>query len=623
MILIFGGTTEGREAAEAIDVAGELFYYSTKTEGQEVNLANGIHLSGVMDRRAMEEFCINKGIKLIVDAAHPFAEELHSTISCVAKRLKIKVIRYERGFPKVAEGLLDNIIFAKDYIEAISILKGGRYKRVVALSGVNTIAKFKPIWAGEGVEFWFRVLNRESSLKIVDREGFNRERLLFLEQESILDSGAIERINPDLIITKESGSSGYYLEKLELAKRLGVRVLVIKRPPLPEGFVEVYGVNGLRWEIERSVGFYPLKSGFTTGTYAAALAKCAVRYLLIKERYYRGDDFGEFITLPCGERLWVPLCSVEIGSCGVRIGVDGVKGIESDKNVDNVQSVYATAVKDSGDDPDITNGAVIGAEVALIAGNEVKVRGGVGVGVVTLPGLGIEIGQSAINKTPMEMIKSEIKGIQQLLGVNCGVEVIISIPQGEELAKRSFNPKLGIEGGLSIIGTKGIIKPFSKEAFVLSIKRELEVAKALGVEHIVINSGAKSERDVKKLVKEELPPQAFIHYGNYIGDTISMANELGFKRITMGIMVGKAVKLAAGNLNTHSKKVVIDREFVASVAKMCNLEPPRQDFNMARELLEIYNNAEGKLFFNKILELCYSHCKPLFTNGDLEIHLIL
>lgn len=133
------------------------------------------------------------------------------------------------------------------------------------------------------------------------------------------------------------------------------------------------------------------------------------------------------------------------------------------------------------------------------------------------------------------------------------IHVTISVPGGEEVAARTFNPRLGVVGGISIIGTSGIVKPFSSEAFVNSIRKEMSVAQATGSPRIVINSGAKSEKYIRSLYPE-LPSQAFVHYGNFIGETIRIAAELGIRQLTLGVMIGKAVKLAEGHLDTHSKK---------------------------------------------------------------------
>ena len=209
-------------------------------------------------------------------------------------------------------------------------------------------------------------------------------------------------------------------------------------------------------------------------------------------------------------------------------------------------------------------------------------------------------------------------------GLKTGVDVTISVPNGEEIAQKTFNPKLGIVGGISIIGTSGIVKPFSSDAFIASIRREMQVAKALGCVHVVINSGAKSERFVRQQYPDLLP-QAFIHYGNFIGETIGIASELGFTGLTLGIMLGKAVKLAEGFLDTHSKKVVMNKDFLADIARQSGCSEQIleaiQNITMARQLWDIIPE-KGTSFFTLILQKCYDVCKPLFSNGDLEILLI-
>ena len=218
------------------------------------------------------------------------------------------------------------------------------------------------------------------------------------------------------------------------------------------------------------------------------------------------------------------------------------------------------------------------------------------------------------------MITSELSAIY-----SGGLDVTISVPDGEALAQKTFNPKLGIVGGISIIGTSGIVRPFSSEAFVDAIRREVEVAKAIGAERLVINSGAKSERFVKSLYLT-LPSQAFVHYGNFIGETLKVAAEIGFSKVSMGIMIGKAVKLAEGNLDTHSKKVVMNKEFLQSIAQEvgCSDETVSliEQLTLARELWEMSNKRDKDALLSKLVELCAKHCSALVGEGELTILLI-
>lgn len=201
------------------------------------------------------------------------------------------------------------------------------------------------------------------------------------------------------------------------------------------------------------------------------------------------------------------------------------------------------------------------------------------------------------------------------------ISVTISVPQGAEIAHKTFNPRLGIEGGISIIGVSGIVKPFSEEAFIDSIRKCMMVAKASGSERVVINSGGKSERFVKALYPR-LPQQAFVEYGNYIGETLKIANELDFKEVTLGVMLGKAVKLAAGHLDTHSRKTTMDKDFIAQLLKESGCDIDICNITLARELWAMIPSDKVNTFASTIIRHCAKHCNPLLPNGTLTILLI-
>ncbi|MDR3059155.1 MAG: cobalt-precorrin-5B (C(1))-methyltransferase CbiD [Prevotella sp.] len=599
MILIFGGTTEGRKAISVCDEAAKPYYYATKGDLQKVETVHGIRLTGAMDQNDMTIFCKDNDIKLIVDAAHPFAEALHQNIATVSHNLNIPVIRLERNYPEHE----DNLLWFDSYNDAIGYLENNKVDNLLALTGVNTISKLKPYW--EKHTCCFRILDREESRSIVTKEGFPFERILYYSQGEN-ETSLFEELKPKAIITKESGESGGFNEKIKAAQKLNIPVLVVKRPPLSPSFISVYGENGLRKQIEKLLpGFFELKTGYTTGTCATAATKAALITLLTEE-----EQTDVSLTLPNGEWVRIPIHSTIV--------------------IDN--KVSSSVLKDSGDDPDITNGQEIVSTVCLNNNHKgVRFLQGKGVGMVTLPGLDAAIGEPAINKTPRIMMKREVFKVfrhhQDRLpdkSLKTGLDITISVPNGEELALRTFNPKLGIIGGISIIGTSGIIKPFSSEAFVASIRREIQVAKALNCERVVINSGAKSERYVKALYPD-LPSQAFIHYGNFIGETIKIAADLGFKKLTLGIMIGKAVKLAEGSLDTHSKKIVMNKEFLMGIARQSGcLEDTIKsisEMTMARQLWEIITEKESA-FFDLIIRNCYKVCSPLFPDGELVIFLI-
>jgi cobalt-precorrin-5B (C1)-methyltransferase len=285
-----------------------------------------------------------------------------------------------------------------------------------------------------------------------------------------------------------------------------------------------------------------LRTGFTTGACAAAATKAALHLLL------GGNPLERVaLRLPKGDEVSLPVdyCSRFAGSvtCGVK--------------------------KDAGDDPDITNGMMIYSRVRLEPGlqsGEVLFERGEGVGVVTLAGLGIPIGEPAINPVPRAMIQRVASELLLKAGKQGGIAVSISVPGGEKIALKTLNAKLGVLGGLSILGTSGIVVPYSKEAYLESIHQSIRVALDNGCSELVINSGSKSEGFLKALVPS-LPDFAFIHYGNWIGETLSMiAVEERCKKVTIGVMLAKATKLAAGNLDTSSRTVGVDPAFLACLA---------------------------------------------------------
>ncbi|WP_337813780.1 cobalt-precorrin-5B (C(1))-methyltransferase CbiD, partial [Parabacteroides johnsonii] len=519
MILILGGTTEGRKAVQVVESAGKPYYYSTVGNEQAIETVHAIRLTGGMDEEEMARFCREKEISLLVDAAHPFAIQLHRTLAKVSSRLRIPVVRLERQYPAHDKRL----IWCTDYAAAIDRLRADGICNLLALTGVKTIAKLRPYW--EQTPCWFRILNRKESLSLAESNGFPKERIIFFH-EGEDEKKLLDRLHPDAILTKESGESGYFKEKVEAAQACGIPVYVIQRPPLPDSFTFVQGLEGLRKAIERlAPGFFPLRNGFTTGACATAAAKAALVALLSQT-----VQTTSCITLPSGEKITLPVTATEW--------------------VEN--AALCTVIKDSGDDPDVTNGCSVIARIELQAGQSpvpvILFRGGEGVGTVTLPGLGLEIGGPAINATPRRLITEELTTVLEENGLSGKIKevvVTISVPGGKELAARTFNPKLGIVGGISIIGTSGIVRPFSNDAFIASIRKEAEVAKAIGCSRLVINSGAKSERFLKgylsEQLSEELPPQMFVHYGNFIGETLKIAAELQFAEVIMGIMIGKAV----------------------------------------------------------------------------------
>ena len=567
MILVFGGTTEGRKAVEMLEEGGSPYFYSTKTGEQDLTLHHGQRIDGALDAEAMQSFCREHDIHLMVDAAHPFAAQLHQTIAEVSDALKIPAIRYERIFPERDASL--------EWLDSYEQVPHD-IKTLLATTGVQSISKLKPLEAA-GVKVYYRILNRESSIALAQKQGARMEQLCYFEDPKDVP------VEADAILLKESGLSGGFQEKVDAAKAKGMRILVLKRPETPAAFRTVNGPYGLRRDVEKLLpAFYPLHSGLTTGTCATAAAIAATIRLLKNETPEEVP-----VLLPDGETIHVAV--------GYGEG-------------------YAYCIKDAGDDPDVTNGLEIRASVKPSVTFEIL--GGEGVGTFTLPGFDYPPGSPAINKAPREMIRQNLAALTNDL-----LSITISVPEGEAIAKRTFNPRLGIEGGISIIGVSGIVKPFSEEAFIDSIRKCMTIAKASGTSRVVINSGGKSERFVKALYPD-LPQQAFVEYGNYIGETLKMAHELDIREVTLGVMLGKAVKLAAGHLDTHSRKTTMDKAFISEMIKEAGIHLDISTLTLARELWEKIPEQQIQDFASTIIRHCERYCKPLLPNGTLTILLI-
>ena len=336
MVLVFGGTTEGRKAVEVLEEAGKAYYYSTKTGEQDIALHHGSRLDGAMDAEAMRLFCQEHGIRLIVDAAHPFASRLHQTIAQVSETLDIPAIRYERIYPERDP----KITWIDDYSQIPHDIHS-----LLATTGVQSIAKLKPLET-EGIRVFYRILNRESSMALALKQGAEEKQLCYYEDPKDIP------VEADAILLKESGLTGGFPEKVEAAQKRGMRIIALKRPDTPQLFSIVNGPYGLRRAVEKLLPeFYPLHSGLTTGTCATAAAVAATLQLLKDER---PDEVP--VILPNGETIMV----------GVGYGND-----------------YAYCIKEAGDDPDVTNGLMIGAiaEHTLLFGKTdmITIEGGEGV----------------------------------------------------------------------------------------------------------------------------------------------------------------------------------------------------------------------------------------------------
>jgi len=597
MVLIFGGTTEGRMAVDVCEQGASTFYYSTKGDSQQVVLHHGVRITGAMRADDIRRFCHEHDIRLIVDAAHPFAEGLHRAVADAG----LPVVRLEvrndhvndsklsiANYPLSIAPKAPSLILCSDFDDAVRRLCHDRPKRLLALTGVNSLARLAAYWRGGG-DVVARILRRQESLQKALAEGFPEEKLVYYEPEHTLptveeERGLMERVGCDAIITKQSGDEGGFPAKVEAAQALGLRIYVVQPPSLPTEWTYVTGRHTLRRAIERLVpGFFPLVTGLTTGTCATAAVKAAMLSLSAAT-----DITAVSVELPDGEEVEVP---VSIRARGV-----------------------AAVIKDESDDPDVTRGCTIVAQVATreTTGGErgvVRFLQGAGVGRVTLPGLGIPVGEPAINATPRRMIEYEVRAI-----TTDDVDITLSVEGGEELARRTFNPRVGVVDGISIIGTSGIVHPLSHEAFVESIGRELEVAGAMGQTAIGLATG-KAGEDTLYRYEEGL---RVVLCGNLIGEALARAHALGFGRVILAIGIGKAVKLAEGHLDTHSHKVVMNKEFISQVARETAGDEAAEavaHITLARELWDVMPEA----FFERIRQLCLAQCRTAFGAGELEM----
>lgn len=277
-----------------------------------------------------------------------------------------------------------------------------------------------------------------------------------------------------------------------------------------------------------------LKFGFTTGTAAAAAAKGALT-LLLEEK----PPLKVKINLLTGDTLDIPIQTCE--------REDG-------------RTATCTVIKDAGDDPDVTHKAVIGANVMFWEDTDcegVVILGGKGVGKVTKPGLEIPPGEPAINLGPRKMITQAVNEVLKKHRANLLVKVEIFVPEGEKLALKTLNARLGILGGISILGTTGVVTPMSHEAYIATIRSSLSVARATGQDRVVLTTGRRSEKFAQALL-DQLSEDAFIQIGDFFKMSLVEASKNGFERIILAVFFGKAVKMAQGVPHTHAAKSILN-----------------------------------------------------------------
>jgi cobalt-precorrin-5B (C1)-methyltransferase len=335
-----------------------------------------------------------------------------------------------------------------------------------------------------------------------------------------------------------------------------------------------------------------LRTGFTTGACAAAAAKAAARCLV------RNTTLAEIeTTLPNRMKVTFPLKRCERTATGALCSI----------------------IKDAGDDPDCTHGAELVAEVVLRSEPGIEIRGGAGVAVVTKPGLGLEIGGPSITSPPRRNIAEMVE--EELAGSACkGAIVTISVPGGEEMAKQTINARLGLVGGISILGTTGIVRPFSTAAFRASVVQAIDVARERGIDELVLTTGGRSEAFAMKLFPQ-LPEDAFIQMGDFVGTALKHCARRQIRRAILVGMIGKLSKMADGRMQTHAAGSEVNTELLASLAGELGADQELRErirrSNTARHALELCS-AEGIAIASAVCRRAVEHARR-HTNNTLEI----
>lgn len=330
-----------------------------------------------------------------------------------------------------------------------------------------------------------------------------------------------------------------------------------------------------------------LRRGWTTGACATAALKAALDGL-----WGPGVPDEVTITLPKGE---TPVFQLEMAKTGAGWAEAGV-------------------IKDAGDDPDVTHGALIRARVAQgVAGQGIRFHAGEGVGIVTKPGLPIPPGEPAINPVPRQMMKGVVHECATAYGRASDVDITISVRDGAALAEKTWNPRLGIKGGLSILGTTGIVRPFSCAAWIASIHRGIDVARAEGLTHVAGCTGATSETTVRGL--HGLPESAMIDMGDFVGGMLKYLYKHPVERVTIGGGIGKLTKLAQGARDLHSGRSQVD---FAALAKWTEV-PEVAQMNTALEVFE----KLGEDFAMQIACMARHEARSILRDAPVEVDVVV
>lgn len=341
-----------------------------------------------------------------------------------------------------------------------------------------------------------------------------------------------------------------------------------------------------------------LRSGYTTGACATAAAKGALLALIYQQAFEEVS-----IRLPQGQGVKFPLHTCSFTSDQGRSSV----------------------IKDAGDDPDATDRAEICACVSWSQAPGVAFRRGPGVGLVTKLGLPVPPGEPAINPVPRRMIAEAMQEILDEAGLpSAGVTVEIAVPSGEEMARKTFNPRLGIVGGISILGTTGIVTPYSTAAWLASVVQSIDVAAAQGCRHLVLTVGARGERTARQLFA--LPDDAFIQIGPFFADALRHCVQAGIAKVSLVSMIGKLAKFAAGNESVHSTTSAQDFAFLARIAQESgageDLLARIRAANTAQEVAEKIAAVGHDSFFSRLCEKAWSFARSLVGEA-LTVEILL
>lgn len=350
------------------------------------------------------------------------------------------------------------------------------------------------------------------------------------------------------------------------------------------------------------------RTGYTTGSNAAAAAKAATIALLTGVWPEQVT-----ITLPVGETATMTPVEAHL----------------------DAESAFCCMVKDAGDDPDVTHGTLICAQVRHSAAPGITLDGGEGVGRVTLPGLGLAVGGPAINPVPRQQISANVTdAVRMVLPEGTaflerqGLEVIISVPEGASLAQRTLNPRLGIVGGISILGTTGKVFPFSTAAWRASVVQAVELAARNTVEKVVLATGGRSERYAMALFPE-LPELAFVEISNFTGDGLKTCVAHGVRSVVLVAMIGKLIKTAQGHMTTHVAGNQVDFDFLAQVCREvgapAELVAAVAAANTGRHFLELCQQYGNMKPVQHLVELACEKCVEFVQSqgGTLEMAVLL